>query len=142
DNGEPEESLVAVFSAIGKADIVVPYYLDVAGKNFRRRAISSTYTWLINLITGNRIHYYNSLAVHLRYNVMRWHPNTRGFGFQADILCLLIDLGFTYVEVPIIASEHRKGPSNALTFRNMLSVVHSVVEIAIRRLSNRVYRRR
>jgi hypothetical protein len=41
---------------------------------------------LVNLVTGNRLHYYNGLAVHLGHNVMRWHPNTRGFGFQADIL--------------------------------------------------------
>lgn len=142
DNGEPTESLLAVFRAIGSADMVVPYYLGVEGKGLKRLIISSTYTKLINLITGNRLHYYNGLAVHLRYNVMRWHSNTRGFGFQADILCLLIDLGFTYTEVPITASEHRKGPSNALTLRNLLSVAHTIFAIAIRRISNLVYRSR
>jgi hypothetical protein len=73
---------------------------------------------------------------------MRWHPNTRGFGFQADILCLLIDLGFTYIEVPVITIEQRRGGSNALNCRNLLSVGHTLVEIANRRLSNRISRRR
>ena len=142
DNAEPRESIIAVFKAIGQADIIVPYYTSSEGKGLRRRLISSVYTGIVNLVTGNRLHYYNGLAVHLRYNVMRWHPNTRGFGFQADILCLLIDLGFTYVEVPIITIEQRRGASNALTFRNFLSVSHSLVEIANRRLSNWIYRRR
>jgi len=142
DNAEPEESIFSVFRAIGKADIIVPYYTSSEGKGLKRRLISSTYTGIVNLVTGNRLHYYNGLAVHLRYNVMRWHPNTRGFGFQADILCLLLDLGFSYLEVPVITIEQRRGSSNALTFRNFLSVGHSLVEIANRRISNRVYRRK
>lgn len=142
DNAEPKESILAVFRAIGKADIIVPYYTSSEGKSAKRRFISNTYTTIVNFVTGNRLHYYNGLAVHLRYNVMRWHPNTRGFGFQADILCLLIDLGFTYLEVPIVTIEQRRGASNALTFRNFLSVSHTLVEIANRRISNRIYRRK
>lgn len=142
DNAEPRESILAVFSAIGKADIIIPYYTSSEGKGLRRRLISNTFTGIVNLVTGYRLHYYNGLAVHLRYNVVRWHPNTRGFGFQADILCLLMDLGFSYLEVPVITIEQRRGGSNALTFRNFLSVGHTLVEIANRRISNRVYRRR
>ena len=142
DNAEPEESILAVFETIGKADIIVPYYTSSEGKGLRRKMISSIYTSIVNFVTGNRLHYYNGLAVHLRYNVMRWHPNTRGFGFQADILCLLLDLGFTYVEVPVITIEQRRGGSNALNFRNFLSVAHTLFEISNRRISNRLYRRR
>jgi hypothetical protein len=73
---------------------------------------------------------------------MRWHCNSRGFGFQADTLCRLLDLGFDYMEIPVTAIERRKGASNAITIRNLLSVMHTLMEIAIRRLSNRVYRKR
>src|SRR3977135_4039053 len=111
----------------------VPYFGLAEGRSLKRRMISKSYTWLLNLITGNRLQYYNGLAVHLRHNVMRWHPNTHGFGFQADILCLLIDLGFTYEEVEIITIEQRRGGSNALTFRNLLSVAHTLIEIGNRR---------
>ena len=63
---------------------------------------------------------------------MRWHPNTRGFGFQADILCMLLDEGFTCQEVPVSA-VHRKGQdSKALTFKNFLSVTHTIVDVVIR----------
>lgn len=142
DNAEPRDSIAAVFSAIGNADIIVPYYGVAEGRSLKRRVISKSYTWILNLITGNKLKYYNGLAVHLRHNVMRWHPNTRGFGFQADILCMLIDLGFTYREVEIATIEQRRGKSNALSFRNLLSVIHTLIEIGNRRLSNRIYRRR
>lgn len=140
DNSEPVSSIRKVLEHIGQADILVPYYETSEGKNWKRMLISKTFTTIVNTITGYKFHYYNGLAVHLRFNVMRWHPNTRGFGFQADILCLLLDLGFSFKEIPITMIEQRKGNSNALTLKNFLSVAHTIVDIVIRRVSNRVYK--
>jgi hypothetical protein len=104
--------------------------------------LSGAFTSLVNAISGFRLHYYNGLAVHLRYNVMRWHPNTRGFGFQADILCMLLDQGFSYKEVPVRTVERRgPGSSRALTFRNMLSGIHTLVDLVFRRVARVVYKR-
>jgi glycosyltransferase involved in cell wall biosynthesis len=142
DNAETKETMMAVFQEVGKADIIIPYYVISEGKSLYRRYLSSAYTDLVNLISGFRLHYYNGLAVHLRYNVARWHPNTRGFGFQADIICMLLDQGFDYKEVPVRTIERRTTASNALAFRNVLSVAHTLVDLVFRRLANRVYRRR
>jgi len=141
DNSHPKEAMLTVLKAIGSADIIVPYYRSNQGKGLRRELISKAYTILINIISGNRIRYYNGLQVHLRHNVMRWHGNTRGFGFQAELLCLLLDLGFTYREIPVVIEERREGRSNALTFRNFVSVGHTISEIFIRRVSKWVYRK-
>jgi glycosyltransferase involved in cell wall biosynthesis len=139
DNAEPKETMVAVFREIGQADMIIPYYVTSEGKGLYRRILSNVYTGLVNLISGFRLSYYNGLAVHLRYNVIRWHPNTRGFGFQADVICMLLGQGFSYKEVPVNTVERRTSKSNALTFRNMLSVAHTLVDLIFRRLANRVY---
>jgi glycosyltransferase involved in cell wall biosynthesis len=140
DDAEPKDTMVAVLREIGQADILIPYYVTSEGKSLYRRMLSKAYTGLVNTISGFRLHYYNGLAVHLRYNVMRWHPNTRGFGFQADIICMLLDQGFNYREVPVKTVERKGGDSQALTFKNMLSVTHTVIDIIVRRISNRVNR--
>jgi len=142
DNAEPVETIQKVFREIGSADILIPYYITSEGKELHRQLISKSYTMIVNLITRYRFHYYNGLAVHLRYNVMRWHPNTHGFGFQADILCLLLDQGFTYKEIPVHMVEQRTGRSNAITLKNLLSVTHTLLEIFLRRISHRVYRKK
>lgn len=142
DNAEPRATMVAVFRELGKADMIVPYYVSSEGKSLYRRFLSNTYTALVNAISGLNLHYYNGLAVHLRHNVMRWHSNTRGFGFQADIICLLVDQGFSFKEVPVRTVERRvSGSSNALTFKNILSVAHTLVDLVFRRLANWIYRR-
>jgi glycosyltransferase involved in cell wall biosynthesis len=139
DGPEPKESIVSILRAIGEADCIVPYHVGISHRSSGRRLLSATYTAIINAITGNRLHYYNGLAVHLRRNVMRWHTNTRGFGFQAEILTVLLDLGFTYKEVPVIVREKREGKSNALTLPNLLSIGHTFIQIASHRLSTFVY---
>jgi glycosyltransferase involved in cell wall biosynthesis len=138
DDAEPKDTMVAVFREIGQADMIIPYYVFSEGRSLYRRVLSRTYTWLVNTISGFHLHYYNGLTVHLRYNVMRWHPNTRGFGFQADIICMLLDQGFTYREVPVKTVERKGTESRALTFKNMLSVTHTLVDIIVRRISSRV----
>jgi len=140
DDAEPKDTMVAVFRELGQADMLIPYYVTSEGKSVYRRLLSNAYASLINLISGFRLHYYNGLAVHLRYNVMRWHPNTRGFGFQADIICMLLDQGFSYKEIRVRTVERKGGESRALTFRNMLSVSHTIIDIVVRRVANRVNR--
>lgn len=142
DASEPKSTMVKVFQQIGTADIIIPYYVTNEGRGWHRGFLSNTYTGLVNLISGFHLKYYNGLPVHLRYNVMRWHSNTRGFGFQADIICLLLEQGFTFKEVPVFAVEQKGGKSTALTLKNVLSIGHTLFDIAIRRIANRFYRRR
>src|SRR3974377_913217 len=142
DDAEPVDTMVTVFREIGTADILIPYYVSSEGKSLFRRILSNTYSRLVYFVSGLNLHYYNGLAVHLRYNVMRWHPNTRGFGFQADIICMLLDQGFSYKEILVRTSEHKNSGAMALRAKNILSVMHSLFDIIIRRISNRVYQDR
>ncbi|MBI5814827.1 MAG: glycosyltransferase [Nitrospinae bacterium] len=139
DNPEPIESIISICSLIGKADTIIPNHASVPGKGAFRKRLSRLYTQLVNMVSGHYITYYNGLAIHLRHNVMRWHPNTRGFGFQADILCMLLDSGASYIEVSVPAIN--RAPSRSLTMKNFLSVGHTLLDIMIRRIANRVYRR-
>jgi hypothetical protein len=55
----------------------------------------------------------------------------------------LLDQGFSYKEVPVRTVERKgAGSSRALTFRNMLSVAHTLVDLVFRRISKVVYKRR
>lgn len=141
DNSEPKEVLVRIFRQIGAADIIIPYQeqKEIVGKSRGRKIVSSLFTAVVNLISGNNIKYYNGSAVHLRYNVMRWHPSTYGFGFQADIITRLLSEGATYIQVPSVGIDRKGGKSTAANIRNILSVMHTLLELTIRRIRQVLY---
>jgi glycosyltransferase involved in cell wall biosynthesis len=133
DNIEPKASMAAVLRHMGEADIVMPYYPDIPGKSAVGRTLSRVYNGLINLISGHRIRYYNGNPLYRRHQVMRWAPHGNGFGYQADLVTQLLDLDCTYVEVPV-AGIHRPKAGSSLRIRSLMSVAHSLLEIAFRRL--------
>lgn len=142
DNVEPKETLVKIFSQIGKAELIIPYRPDdVKGRGLSRKMLSQGFTALVNFCSGHQIHYYNGLPLTKRYYVMRWHSNAHGFGFQADLITRLLDRGVSHLEVPVTGHERAGGESKALTLRNFCSVAHSLLTILIRRFSKIVYGR-
>lgn len=141
DNAETKENLLLLLELLGQADMIIPSY-RVVGKSSFRGLLSKTYTWIVNTITGYRIGYYNGLAIHLRYNVMRWHSYGRGFGFQADLIARLLDEGFTHKQVYLVAPERTKGESKAISLRNFLSVAHTLSELMARRIARSWDRRK
>jgi glycosyltransferase involved in cell wall biosynthesis len=143
DDAEPVDILVNVFKHVGEADMVISYQNqdEVAGKTRSRKLISKTFTRLVNFISGYNLKYYNGLAIHLRYNVLRWHPSSYGFGFQADIITRLLDEGASYVQIASSSVDRKGSASSALTMRNFLSVGHTLLELAIRRVRRLLYGR-
>ncbi len=139
DNVEPKETLVTIFKEIGTAELLVPYNIEIRGRAQSRRIISKAYTALVNFLGGFEIRYYNGLLVTRRDYVMRWHSNSHGFGFQADLLTRLLSRGLSYKEIPVYGQERQAGNSKALTFRNFASVAHSLQNIVIRRVAKILY---
>jgi glycosyltransferase involved in cell wall biosynthesis len=132
DDIEPLETHVSIFEAVGTADILLPVYTTIEGRPLGRTIISRAYTSMVNGLSGNRIGYYNGGPVVLRDDVHRYHVDATGAGFQAEFVTRLISVGRQYRELFVVASD-REG-STALSFRNFLSVTHSFLKIALRRL--------
>jgi glycosyltransferase involved in cell wall biosynthesis len=137
DDVEPLETFRTVFGALGKADMVLCRQ-TCSGRTTFRRALSRAYNWLVNTIGNYDIAYYHGLAMHRRYNVMRWHSRSEGFGFQADLITRLLDQGVPYIEVETKARERETGHSKALHFGNFLSVAHMFQELLIRRVKRQM----
>lgn len=134
DNSEPKESLLTVIKKLGSANIVVPYFGRGDSRPITRVLISRTFVALVNFISGHALRYYNGPVLHLRYNVMRWHSNTLGFAYQAELITQLLDNGASYTEVEIPNCNRKRGVSKAFTFKNFLSISHSLLQIFLRRI--------
>jgi len=142
DDVEDKETMVKVLQQRGKADIILPYYPDLPGKSVMRKLISRLYTFLVDLIGGYKIRYYNGCALYHRYHVMRWAPYDYGFGFQANLITTLLEEGVTYHEIAVKGRHVEKGAHGSpLHLRNLLSVTKTILEIGIRRCRRVLYKR-
>ena len=134
DNVEPKENLVKIFSAIGAADVVIPYHTASIGRSVTRLVLSRSFAWLVRLFSGRRVRYFNGGPVFLRAHVLRYHIDTTGFGHQAELITRVLDEGATYREVGVLALDRSYGKSKALTLHNFLSAGHSLARLLARRL--------
>ncbi len=142
DGGEPKETFDAIFSQIGRADVIVPWIDGDGGRSFFRRLLSAMYTGLINCITGHRVRYYNGLYLARRTDFMRYSGNYRGFGAQADILARMLSEGRSFLEVGITCDERKHGASQALKLKNILSVALTVLDMTLGRMGRLLYPQR
>jgi len=132
DNVESIETHLAILGALGKADIIIPHYRVIVGRSFLRHLISKGFTKVINLISGYSLNYYNGCPIFKRRDVMRWHVEATGLGYQAEFIIRLLRQGKSYIEVMVDGFD-REG-SVSLRIRNVLSVCHSIVKIFLGRL--------
>lgn len=140
DNVEPKETMVTLLRMMGQADLVLPYYPVLPGKSALRRALSKTFTFLVDLLSGYSIKYYNGCALYRRFHVMRWAPYNYGFGFQADLITMLLDEGASVVQIPVSGLHYvKEGGRSPLNFRNFVSTGHTLFEIFLRRVQRMLY---
>ena len=140
DNSEPKETIVTLLREMGKANIIIPYFGEKDNRAKLRIIISRIFIFLVNFLSGCRLRYYNGPVLHLRYNVMRWHSNTLGFAYQAELITQLLIHGESYKEVQIENLDREGGLTKAFTFKNCMSVLHSLFQIFFRRLRRILFR--
>ena len=97
----------------GTADMIVPFFSNQDNRRFFRVLLSKIFTFLVNFISGYRIPYYNGPVLHLRYNVMRWSPDTHGYAYQAELITRILSEGATYKTVKIKNQDRVESSSNA-----------------------------
>jgi len=134
DNVESSSQIASILGHIGEADILIPYHAQIVGRTFFRVWLSRAFTFLVNVLSGYNIRYYNGCSVHLRHDVMRWHVNCTGFDYQANLIVRLLRLGRTYVEIPVVGGEREFGKSKALTLKNFFSCARFFVDLAFHRV--------
>jgi len=131
DGGLPAASLPAIIEKIGTADIVVPYMTNLSEiKTPMRYLISRTYTNLLSLLSGHRLHYYNGLPVHRRALLNQITITSSGFGFQGEILVKLLKSGCSYVQVGVLGAE-ATNKTAIFRVRNLFSVTATLLKLLL-----------
>jgi len=120
DNDIDLDSIIKIFSAIGRADIILPYTVNMEQRPLNRRLFSYAYTFLMNLISGYKIKYYNGACVFLTSELKKIHVMSDGFSYMSEIVVKLLSNNLTYYELPMKVVGRDEDKSSALQFRNFI----------------------
>jgi glycosyltransferase involved in cell wall biosynthesis len=127
DNAWGHETLREFFSHVGQADIVIGYTREMwRARTWQRTAISKTFTFIVNLITRRRLTYYNGLQIHRAPILKSLRIESRGYGFQAEVLVKALRLTRTYREVAMDLNERKRGESQAFRLKNVVDVARTL----------------
>ena len=135
DAVEPQNTIKKMVSNIDKADMILTNFGKKDKRKLIRRFISRTFVAIINIITFNNMKYYNGPAIHLTENVKLYGTGAFGFGYQAELICVLITNQKTYIEIEIENTDRHEGETQAFTIHNILSVGRSIIMIFINQIS-------
>lgn len=127
DNAWGWQTLREFFSHTGEADVIIGYTRDMLqSRTWTRTVVSKTFTLLVNLITWRWLKYYNGLQIHRAPILKSLRIESRGYGFQAEVLVKGLHLARSYVEVPMDLIERQKGESKAFRMRNFIDVARTL----------------
>ncbi len=136
DGGIPPKEIQKLVSNIGKADIVLAYF-DDKRINFRKK-ISKLFVYLVNLLTSNKIKYYNSDNIYLLEDVKSYKNGGLGFAYQAELISYLTGKNKNYIEVeiniPFETDKSLSKISHAFKIKNILSVILTLFKILLMRI--------
>jgi hypothetical protein len=131
DNTWPYASLHDLFASLGQADVITSYPINPEVRPWGRRLVSHTFTLILNLLFGLRLHYYHGLTLYptelLRDNAI----TTSGFASMSEALLRAIHQGFSMVAVPCEIEERASGESKALSGHNLKSVVGTIFRLFV-----------
>ncbi len=131
DNAWGWATLREFFGHTGEADVIIGYTRDMLkSRTWARTGISKTFTLLVNLITWRHLRYYNGLQIHQAPILKSLQIESRGYGFQAEVLVKALRLTGTYIEVPMDLIEREKGESKAFRMKNVVDVLSTLKRLA------------
>ena len=117
-----------IFGRVGSSDLIMSYVLrDVRG--FSRRAISTAFTTLLNLLFGLRLRYYTGPCVYRTAIARRLRTTGEGSTIVPEVLIRLIKAGESYVEVGLMPLPRTSGATKTFRLKNIVRVGGSVLSL-------------
>lgn len=128
DNEVTGKSYDTAITAIGKADLIVPYHANMKNRPLMRQILSRAYTLIINLLFFNRLKYYNGPTIHQSKIIKSYPIKTSSFAFQAELLVKILKDGYSYYETPMLIQDTGR-PSTAFKPKRVFSLLVAIARL-------------
>jgi dolichol-phosphate mannosyltransferase len=117
-----------LLNSSGQADFSISYIFRDR-RSFSRALPSKLFTFLVNLISGLNVRYFNGpslIPVKLLREILL---ETDGHAFMAETIVRLTQRGYTFTEVGFEMRIRSKGKSKAFSLKNVRSVIKALSQL-------------
>lgn len=126
DDETESRTIKKLLGALGSADIIATYIINKEVRNWQRRAISATYTFLMNFLFNFKLKYYNGPSL-IKVDLLKKLPTiSPGFSYMSEILVRLIKSGYSYKEIEMYIKPSPGRKSRAFGMKNVKQVVRAI----------------
>lgn len=131
DDETDSRTIKNLFNALGSADIVTTYTVNKEARNWKRRVVSATYTFLINFLFNLRLRYFNGPSL-IKVDLLKKLPSiSSGFAYMSEILVRLIKAGYPYKETEMYIKPAPWRVSRAFKFKNVKQVGQAIMRLFV-----------
>jgi len=123
------QSIKNILTAVGTADIVVPYHANTLARPLYRRFLTRVSTSLINALFGLRLRYFQGPSIYPTPRARALPKTAGGFYFLTQMLVHALRAGHSYTEVGLIHQEREHGRSKAVSLRNILRALRTIAAL-------------
>lgn len=118
-------SLTDLITHANDADIVSSYMVNAYKRSLYRKIISATYVFLLNLLFGLKLKYYNGHFI-CRAELLKNLPiKSNGFVFFAEVKIKLLKMGASFKEIPFTYAGRKYGKSKSISLKNLIDTVYN-----------------
>ncbi len=122
------ESVRDILGSVGRADIVAPYHQNPQGRQLHRRFLTWASTGMVNVLFGQRMHYYQGPCIYPLALARSLPKSAGGFYFLTQMLIHALHAGYTYVEVGLTHVDRSHGRSKAVSAKNILKALRAIAQ--------------
>ena len=122
------ESVRDILGAVGRADIVAPYHQNPSARQLHRRFLTWGSTVLVNVLFGQRMHYYQGPCIYPVPLARALPKSAGGFYFLTQMLIHALHAGYTCVEVGLTHVDRTHGRSKAVSAKNILRALQTIAQ--------------
>lgn len=131
DDETDSRTIKNLFDALGSADIVATYTVNKEARNWKRRAVSAIYTFLINFLFNLRLKYFNGPSLIKVDLLKKLPPISSGFAYMSEVLVRLIKSGYSYKETEMYIKPAPERVSRAFKFKNVKQVGQTIARLFV-----------
>ncbi len=119
----------------GEEDLTLTYQENFSERALIRQALSYAFTLIVNIVSGNRIRYYNGSSLIKTSLIKELSIKNNSYSIDAEILVQLLRRGCSYKEIPVVDIFEKDRSTRAASLKNVLGVTAFLYRILCLRFS-------